>query len=165
MLINNNYSPTILLSLPNEEYRKIGVSGNKTKYIKDLSEKILMKDIGLTSLKYLENDEVIQQLTKVKGIGKWTAEMFLIFSLSRMNVLSLDDVGLQRGVKWLYGIKGENRGKEELKVRSLKWKPYYTIASLYLWEAVNKGYVIHFKNIDHAIVQLDEEGNAQYRKP
>ncbi|HHX80017.1 MAG TPA: hypothetical protein GX692_03020 [Acholeplasmataceae bacterium] len=71
----------------------------------------------------------------MKGIGIWTAEMFLIFSLGRTDVFSLNDVGLQRATQWLYN--SSNLNKNELRAISNKWKPYRTFASLYLWESIN----------------------------
>jgi DNA-3-methyladenine glycosylase II len=86
---------------------------------------------------------VISTLTEIKGIGKWTAEMFLIFSLGRLNVLSLGDSGLKRAFKWL-----NNNQEENLAQRYDIWKPYNTIASLYLWESVNKGYVDNYIKLE-----------------
>lgn len=130
--------PRVSLNLTDEEIRSIGVSFQKISYIKDLSIKILVRDIVLEELNNLSNTEVISTLTQVRGIGKWTAEMFLIFSLGRENVLSLADVGLQRGASWLYDNED---GKSVLLQKEKQWDPYQSIASLYIWEVINLGWV------------------------
>lgn len=117
--------------------RCVGVSRPKINYIKDLTEKYLNGDINLSTIATLDDRDVIELLTTVKGIGKWTAEMFLIFSLGRLNVLSYGDISIQNTIKWLYQI-----GKEaplELDGFYNKWSPYNTIVSLYLWEALDSG--------------------------
>ncbi len=97
------------MSACESELKKTGLSKSKIKYIKNLSEAIISNDIKLFSLDHYSNEDVIRHLTQVNGIGKWTAEMFLIFTLGRMNVLSLGDVGLHRGAKWLYKSKNDNK--------------------------------------------------------
>ena len=144
-LLCGKITPDSLSITSDESLRDAGVSYRKISYIRDLVDKVLKDDLNFEGMTQLHNKEVVDMLTNVKGIGKWSAEMFLIFSLGRMNVLSLDDVGLQRSAKWLYG--GEE-GKEILKSKADIWTPHYTIASLYLWEAVNRDFVIEFENID-----------------
>ncbi|MBA2175836.1 DNA-3-methyladenine glycosylase 2 family protein [Halobacillus locisalis] len=144
-LMCGNVTPYALSISSDESLRNAGVSYRKISYIRDLVDKVLKGDLNFEEMNQLHNKEVVAMLTNVKGIGKWSAEMFLIFSLGRTNVLSLDDVGLQRAAKWLYG--GEE-GKELLKSKADLWTPHYTIASLYLWEAVNRDLVIEFENID-----------------
>ncbi|PUA38204.1 DNA-3-methyladenine glycosylase 2 family protein [Paenibacillus elgii] len=133
-----------------EALRTAGLSSAKINYIKDLSAKLLHQEIDLTQLPQLEDREVIEMLTKVKGIGQWTAEMFLIFSLGRMNVLSLGDVGLVRGARWLYSAETKKDGNP-LAQHAQKWSPYCSVASLYLWEAVNRGYVDSGKTVEELI--------------
>lgn len=87
----------------------------------------------------MNDEEVIKSLTNIKGIGRWTAEMFLIFALGRLNVLSFGDVGLQRAIKWLYSK--DSLTTAELAQCKERWDPYNTIASLYLWEVINRGLV------------------------
>ncbi|WP_158453704.1 DNA-3-methyladenine glycosylase family protein [Paenibacillus beijingensis] len=133
-------SPDSILSLSEDELRKAGVSRPKIGYIKGLAGLIERRELDFGSLPDLADDEVIESLTKVKGIGRWTAEMFLIFFLGREDVLSLGDAGLRRAVCWLYedGIK---TAPGVLERHGEKWRPYRTVASLYLWEAVNRGHV------------------------
>jgi DNA-3-methyladenine glycosylase II len=135
------FTPEKILVLPEEKMREIGISRPKISYIKDLSQKVLNEDINLHTLDKLGNDDIILALTTVKGIGKWTAEMFLIFSLGRENVLSHLDVGLHRGAKWLYDSED---GKATLIEKGENWDPFQSIASLYLWEVVNSGLVMKY---------------------
>jgi len=93
--------------------------------------------LELDKLHQFDDDEILRQLTKVKGIGPWTAEMFLIFSMGRSDVFSVGDGGLQRAVKWLYELD-EIPAKDELIRISSRWKPYRTIAALYLWRAIDE---------------------------
>jgi DNA-3-methyladenine glycosylase II len=99
------------------------------------------------------SNQVVTVLTNIKGIGQWTAEMFLIFSLGRMDVLSLGDVGLQRSCKWLYSACKEEEGRSFLVQKANQWHPYYTIASLYLWEAINRGFVDSFHTLDEVTLK------------
>lgn len=133
-------TPGSILSVSEEDLRKAGVSRPKIGYMKGLADLVARQELDFGSLHDLADDEVIHSLTKVKGIGRWTAEMFLIFFLGREDVLSLGDAGLRRAVCWLYeeGIKA---GHGVLEIHSEKWRPYRTVASLYLWEAVNRGHV------------------------
>ena len=129
--------PEKIINMRDEEFRKIGVSYSKIGYIKNLSRAVISKELNLDNLDHKGNEEVINSLVAVKGIGIWTAEMFLIFSLGRPDVFSFSDVGLQRAIKWVYQLD-ESPKKNELIVISNRWKPYRTFASLYLWQAVNE---------------------------
>ena len=95
----------------------------------------------------MDNSSVIKQLTSIRGIGKWTAEMFLIFSLGRMNVLAVDDIVLQRGAKWLYEVDKSER-RQILLDKQPVWDPHLTIASFYLWEVVHLGFDKKYQSID-----------------
>lgn len=133
-------TPEAVLSLDEETLRSAGLSRQKIIYIRDLSQKVVSGEIILQELERLEDNQVVSRLTSVKGIGKWTAEMFLIFSLGRTDVWPLDDLGLRRAVKWLYGLN-DMPVKDDMKNLGEAWKPYRTVAALYLWEAVNRGLV------------------------
>lgn len=144
-LTDGETTPEKILSLPDEAIRSIGVSYRKIDYMKDFSQKVLNNEIKLHEFDRLSNEKIVDVLTTVKGIGVWTAQMFLIFTLEREDVLAVQDVGLHRGAKWLYG--GEN-GKEILLKKAKNWSPYETIASLYLWEVVNSGTILKYKTFD-----------------
>lgn len=129
--------PDILVKIDDSIFRSAGISKMKTVFIKELSLKIVNNEIDLKILKTENEDLILKKLTAINGIGKWTAEMFLIFCLGKKDVMSIQDVGLQRSIKWLYKLK-DNPDKELMIKISNKWKPYRTIASLYLWEIINR---------------------------
>lgn len=139
-LLNGVMEPQSMIDTEDKALRDAGLSYPKIGYIKNLSESILNKKIFLRNFEEWTDDEIIKNLTQVKGIGIWTAEMFLIFSLGRTDVFSIGDGGLQRVIKSLYKLE-ENPTKGRLLEISNNWKPYRTFASLYLWEAINKGLI------------------------
>jgi DNA-3-methyladenine glycosylase II len=146
-LLQKNITPSNLKEFNDEQLRSVGVSKQKSSYLHDLTNRILFGEIHLDEIEQMENEEVIKTLTSVKGIGKWTAEMFLIFSLGKMDVLPLDDVGLQRAVKWLYSLEKEKDIKSCFLEKARAWGKNTTIACLYLWESVNQN-LIKVENID-----------------
>ena len=128
-------TPEQVLSLPSEQLRQVGISFAKISYIKDLAEKVLHEEIHLNKLAEMSDQEVIEELTKVKGIGVWTAEMFLMFSLGREDIFSCGDLGLQKAVQKQYGLK-EKITKEQLLKLSAQWAPYRTYAARFLWKSL-----------------------------
>ena len=136
-LTNEALSPEVILSLGDEELRQIGISYAKIKYLKALATAVREKNLELEKLHLFNDEEIIKRLTQVKGIGPWTAEMFLIFSMGRQDVFSVGDGGLQRAVKWLYQLD-EVPNKEEMLRISAQWKPYRSLAALYLWRALDE---------------------------
>jgi DNA-3-methyladenine glycosylase II len=133
-------SPEKMLSLDGRILREAGLSHMKINYIQDLSRRVLREELKLASLSRLSDDEVLDILTQVKGIGRWTAQMFLIFSLGRMDVLAAEDIGLQRAADWLYAPTNMP-GRNQMESYGEKWRPFRTVASLYLWEIINRDYV------------------------
>lgn len=136
-LLEDGVTPSNLQSLDDEQLRGIGISYAKIKYLKALSTAVLDRTLELDRLHTLDDDEIVRQLTRIKGIGPWTAEMFLIFSMGRTDVFSVGDGGLQRAVKWLYQME-QIPGKDELIRISDRWRPYRTTAALYLWRAIDE---------------------------
>lgn len=118
--------------------RKTGLSNAKIKYVKDLSQKYLSKEIILKNIERKSDEEIITELTKVKGIGIWTVHMFLIFALGRTNVLPFSDLGIRKSIMVNYGLKSLP-GEEEVKIHSEKnkWSPYNSVAALYLWKSLD----------------------------
>lgn len=112
--------------------RKTGMSWSKVKFIKDLAEKVKNKEVDLSRLVDLNDAEVIIELTKIKGIGPWTAEMFLIFTLGRGDVFSYGDLGLRRAIQKLYALRKEPTVKQMEKLTK-RWSPYRTHAARVLW--------------------------------
>jgi len=125
-------SPSAVLALPDETLRKVGMSYAKIRFMKDWAQRVHSGDIPLPALSAMDNDGVIAVLTKTKGIGKWTAEMFLMFTLGREDVFSFGDLGLKRAIQTAYKLRREPslRFMEKL---SRRWMPYRTYAALALW--------------------------------
>lgn len=126
--------PANLLKVKDEDLRAAGMSYGKIKYLKDLSVKVESGELDLNNLQNLGNEEVIEELTKVKGIGRWTAEMFLMFALARPDVFSHGDLGLKKAIKRIYGFKEYKINMVEEIV--IKWSPYRTIAARILWKSL-----------------------------
>lgn len=129
-------TPAGVLSRDEAELRGAGLSGAKVRYVRDLAERVTSGALELARLDSLGDAEVIAEVTQVKGIGRWTAEMFLLFSLARPDVLALDDAGLLRAGGWALGC-GRSATRDELAVAGEGWRPYRSVASLYLWAALD----------------------------
>ena len=136
-LAQGGVSPESILALEDEALRGIGISYAKIKYLKALADAVAEGALELDKLETLPDEEIVRRLTGVKGIGPWTAEMFLIFSMGRTDVFSVGDGGLQRAVKWPYQLEGVPKKEELIKI-SDRWKPHRTIAALYLWRALDE---------------------------
>lgn len=129
-------SPEELLTIPDQTLRDQGLSWAKIKYVKDLAANVIDKSLVLESLDQLSNEEVVLELTKVKGIGKWTAEMFLMFALARPDVYSLGDLGLKRAIQKLYHLTAEPDDDVLVSITT-KWSPYRSYASRILWRTLD----------------------------
>lgn len=114
--------------------RAAGVSPQKLSYLKDLSARVLDGGLDLGSLGSMTDEAIVQALDEVKGIGPWTAHMFLIFTLGRPDVLPVDDYGIKKSVQTIYGL-AELPGKADIERLADRWRPFSTVASLYLWHA------------------------------
>ena len=134
-LAPDGFVPPRLLALSDEELRAVGVSSAKARSLRDLSEKVHGGAVPLDGLHELDDEEVIAKLIPVRGIGRWTAQMFLIFSLGRLDVLPVDDLGLRAGVMKLYGL-GEMPNKARLTELGEPWRPYRSIATWYFWRSL-----------------------------
>jgi DNA-3-methyladenine glycosylase II len=133
-------TPAGVLALDEASLRGAGLSGAKVAYVRDLAERVVSGDIALSDLDGLVDDEVIAELTRVKGIGRWTAEMFLVFSLTRPDVLALDDGGLLRAAGWALEL-GRSATAAEMGAAGEAWRPFRSVASLYLWACLDRGFV------------------------
>jgi DNA-3-methyladenine glycosylase II len=129
-------NPQAIVQLSDEEFRSIGLSRQKTAYIKDLAGHFVNNPKVYEHLYKLTDEAVVEELTKVKGVGVWTAEMFLMFTLSRIDVFAPDDVGLQRAMKTLYGWD-QLPQRTELIEFAERWRPYRTIACRHLWKSLH----------------------------
>ncbi|OGG05717.1 hypothetical protein A2872_04725 [Candidatus Gottesmanbacteria bacterium RIFCSPHIGHO2_01_FULL_42_12] len=125
-------SPKEVLNMSDEKLRACGMSWAKVRYIKNLSQAVTDKTIDIKELSLLDDEKVIESLIKIKGIGRWTAEMILIFHLAREDVFSVGDLGLRTAVAKLYNLDRSDLKKIE-KI-SWNWKPYRSFASRFLWK-------------------------------
>ncbi len=131
-------TPEQIISTSNTVLRfTIGLSFKKIEYIKNLATKIASGELNIHHLPDLQDEEVITELVKVKGIGRWTAEMFLIFCLRREDVIPLDDLGVKKAIQKLYNLSELPTHEYMLEVSS-RWKPYRSIATWYLWKSLSK---------------------------
>lgn len=128
--------PKQILKIKDTKLRSCGCSWAKVKYLKSLAECVNNNQLNLQSLHKLPDQEVYEQLLKVKGIGPWTAEMFMIFTLHRPDVFSVGDLGLRTAVSRLYNVRRDNLKKIE-KI-SERWRPYRSFACRYLWESIDQ---------------------------
>ena len=129
--------PIQVLNIKDSKLRSVGLSKMKVGYLKDLAGKIENGDLKIRTLSKESDEEIIAQLTQVKGIGRWTAEMFLIFSCGRLDVLPVDDLGLRKGVQLAFSLPDLPKPKEVEKI-GMRWKPYRSIATWYLWKSLQK---------------------------
>ena len=134
-LMKGPIAPRKVLKLKDEDIRKAGISYQKISYIKDLAKKFDDDEIEFHKFNKLTDEKIIEELIAVRGIGRWTAEMFLIFGLGRPDVFSYGDLGLRRAIEKLYKIK-DLEEVEAIRI-SEKWKPYRSVASRYLWKSLN----------------------------
>ena len=128
-------TPDAVLALPEEALRAAGLSGAKVASVRDLATKVTDGTVPLDGIARLPDEEVIRRLTTVRGIGRWTAEMFLIFRLARLDVWPVDDLGVRAGFAMTFGLEGriDARALEPLGDR---FRPYRTIVAWYCWQAV-----------------------------
>ena len=138
ILCNGNVSANTISKLSIDEIKTIGTSVSKAKSLKCLADSVISKEIDLESLNTMSDEEVIKKLTKLHGIGMWTAKMFLIFALNRLDILPFEDVAFLQSYCWLY--KTEDRSKGSVIKRCKKWKPYSSIAARYLYRALDLGF-------------------------
>ena len=130
-LVGGKVKPEQVVQFEDQSFRDIGLSWAKAKYVKDLATKVLSGEVSLVNLDTLDDESVIIELTKVKGIGRWTAEMFLLFTLHRENIFSYGDLGLRNGFAKLY----HQTKPSDLQMKRVvsRWSPYASYGSIALW--------------------------------
>ena len=131
-LCRDSIEPERIKSFSEDELRSAGLSRSKANYIQNIAK----SDILEVDWSNLDDEEAINLLCKIKGIGRWTAEMFLIFHLARPNILPLGDIGLIKAIELNYN-NGEKMSKEELEAYGQKWSPWCTVATWYLWRSLD----------------------------
>jgi DNA-3-methyladenine glycosylase II len=129
--------PAELATTTDEQLRAIGLSRQKSAYLKDLGARVTSGELPIETLHELSDEEIITALTQVKGIGRWTAQMFLMFRLGRPDVLPDLDLGIQKGIQRAYRLRKLPTPERVLKIGA-KWAPYRTVASWYLWRLLDR---------------------------
>ena len=127
--------PADVTEIDIEKIHKVGISRQKSSYIKNIADAFRNNIINEKNISDLDDQEIIKQLTSIKGVGRWTAEMFLIFTLRRTDVFPVTDLGVQKGFQIFYSLD-DLPTIEVMNEKSESWRPYRTIMSLYLWYAV-----------------------------
>jgi len=129
-------TPEELLAVDAQQLRAVGLSRAKASYLRSLAEHVVAGELELDRLTELEDEEVAAQLTAVKGLGPWTADMFLIFHLRRPDVLPVGDLGIRRGAQLAYAME-ELPSAAQLRELAEPWRPYRSLACLYLWRSLD----------------------------
>ena len=129
-------TPDSVLALTEVQMRACGLSRQKLAYIRDLAAKTLSRDVVFEDLPNMSDEDVIEHLTRVKGIGEWSAQMFLMFALRRGNVMPTGDYGIRAAIRKAYRKRNVPKPKEMLRI-ARKWEPYRTLACYYLWRSLD----------------------------
>ena len=135
-LCNDNVCPDNINMLFDEEIRNAGVSAQKLGYIRSFTDGILDGSVDLKKINNLSDDDAIKELKRIRGIGDWSAKMYLIFVLDRQDILPVEDIAFLQGYEWMSGT----RDRAELIADSEKWKPYSSIVARYLYKALDGGF-------------------------
>lgn len=126
--------PEAVLNLSMAQLRGVGLSGSKSNYIQNVAQFANENDMSFEKLMLLKDEEIIAMLSEIKGVGKWTVQMILMFPLDRQDVFPVDDLGIQTKMKYWYGLKSEKKElKSDMERISKKWSPYRSLACKYLW--------------------------------
>jgi DNA-3-methyladenine glycosylase II len=137
--VGEPFTPQAILRLTPVRMRKLGLSRQKIEYIRDLAKRTLAGEIDFTALDKLTDEEIIERMTAVKGVGVWTVHMFLMFALRRPNVLPVGDLGVRSAIQKAYGLEAMPKPGEVLRIAE-RWHPYCSVASWYLWRSLeNEG--------------------------
>ena len=136
-LCDGKITPSKVDKLTDEQIKSIGTANSKVSFIRSSTDAVLNGELDFDSLKEMNDSDVFKYLTSFRGIGKWTANMYLIFVLNRMDILPTNDVAFLQSYEWLY--KTTDRSDESIQNKCKKWKPYSSIASRYLYRALNSG--------------------------
>jgi DNA-3-methyladenine glycosylase II len=133
-------SPEEILATPHETFRSIGLSGAKSNYMHNVAKYAIEFGLDYKVLGKMNNDEIIEHLTRIKGVGRWTAEMLLMFTLGREDVFAAGDLGIQQSMISIYKLDKTDKKKlrEDMLRISAKWSPYRTYACLHLWRHKDK---------------------------
>ena len=133
---NHQVTPTGILNSPIDNLKKVGLSNRKIEYLKDLALHVYDGRINLEELSKMNDEEIINKLINVKGIGRWTSEMFLIFSLGRQDVLPVTDLGVRKAMEKVYSLSELPKPHTMIEIAE-PWRPYRSIATWYLWKSLS----------------------------
>lgn len=131
-----NVSPDQVYKTHSNTLKSAGLSRQKVSYLKNLSNAFITRKLKINSWNKMTDDEIVEDLIKIKGIGRWTAEMFLIFNLCRADIFPLDDVGMIKGICKIYKLKYPIEREKLIKIGD-KWRPYRSVATWYLWRSLD----------------------------
>lgn len=126
-------TPEKILKADEEELADCGLSRQKIDYIKSSAEKFIEDDLSSEKFSHMNDEEVIEELTEIHGVGDWTAKMFMIFVLGREDIFPVEDLGIRKAMEKVYGLKSRGEMREKAK----DWRPFRSLTSLYLWKAVD----------------------------
>lgn len=138
LLCNNNVTPNTVSNLSSEQLRSVGVSYSKSTYLLNLSNSVLDGTLNFEELRFMDDQTVFKKITSVRGLGSWSAKMYLIFVLNRQNILPFEDGAFLQSYSWLY--KTDDLKPASIKKKCKKWEPYSSIAARYLYKALDNGY-------------------------
>jgi DNA-3-methyladenine glycosylase II len=131
-------TPEQLLKIDDQKLRDVGLSWNKVRYVKDLAQHIIDGRLDLEHISTMPNEQIIEQLTAVKGLGRWSAHMFMMFGLGRLDILPVGDLGIRKGMMKVYGLKDLPGPARMVTIANQNsWHPYESVASWYLWQSLD----------------------------
>lgn len=131
-------TPQQLIKIEDQKLRDCGLSWAKVRYVKDLAQHIIDGRLDLDHIATMPNEQLIEQLTAVKGLGEWSAHMFMMFGLGRLDILPVGDLGIRKGVQKLYSLKSLPDGAKIITIANKNnWHPYESVASWYLWQSLD----------------------------
>ena len=133
--MSKGVTPDALLALTDDQFRQAGLSRQKIGYLRDLASKVTSGELPVASLHELDDEAVIDAIVKVKGLGRWSAEMFLMFRLQRPDVLPVGDLGIVTAIQRLYRLRKKPKPDRIIKIGEA-WRPYRTVACWYLWRSL-----------------------------
>lgn len=137
-LCNDSVTPDAIALISDEKLREVGISYSKISFIRNLTNAINSKELSFENLNNLSDEEVIKIITKVKGIGPWSAKMFLIFVMNRSDVLPYEDVAFLQGYKWMFNAR--KMTPSAIKSKCTKWHPYCSVAARFLYKILDRGF-------------------------
>jgi DNA-3-methyladenine glycosylase II len=138
LYVGNSPAPEAVLETTDEQLRAVGLSRQKIAYLRDLSSKVVTGELPLEAVEHMTDDDLITHLVQVKGIGRWTAQMFLMFRLGRTDVLPELDLGVQNAIRRAYRMRKRPTPKQVKRIGA-KWSPHSSVACWYLWRSLENG--------------------------